>query len=472
MALERADVAVTGGILVSSQGMRRGDVFIKGGLVDSIEPPGSGRPAARVFDASGKFVLPGVIDAHNHPVYADRMDTLSVAAACGGITTVVCFIGAIKAWGKTGGLLDAAKDFIEEGEKASVIDFGAHCSLVRDDLETIETVVPTLVDLGVVSYKAFMAYAKRGMKLEDHELLRVMEVMAANRALFAVHAENGALIDYLQDRFVARGQTGPEYYYPSQPNLAEAEAAFRSASLASVARCPLYLVHLSARQSLEVVRLFRRWGEPTLFAETCLHYLTLTNEDVLKRGSLGKVGPPLREKADVEAMWAAVEEGLIDVVGSDFAGYMVQQKEPVRENIFKAPSGLPGIGDLLTLMYHEGINTGRITLPRLVALLCENPARIFGLYPKKGVLKPGSDADLVLFDPTVPHTIPPADPHLKTNYNMYAGRECLGAPTLVMQRGKVIVENGELKATPGQGRYLPRKLVDFGREEAHGRAAD
>jgi dihydropyrimidinase len=186
--------------------------------------------------------------------------------------------------------------------------------------------------------------------------------------------------------------------------------------------------------------------------------LTLTDEEMKKRGSLAKVGPPLREKKDVEEMWRAVKEGLIDVIASDAAGYTVKGKEPVWGDIFKAASGLPGVETMFTVVYDEGVNKGKITLPQLVKLTCENPAKIFGLYPKKGTLKEGSDADVVIFDPTLSYTIKAENQHLKADYSMYEGRGCLGAPVWVMQRGKILVENGQLKAEPGQGRYLPGKM--------------
>lgn len=455
-ALARVDLVVRGGLVVDGTGMRKHDVLIKDGIVVGLAAPGHGVKATQTLDAAGKLVLPGVIDAHNHPVYSDRIDTLSVSAALGGVTTVVSFVGAIKAWGKAGSLLDAVQDFIREGEAGSVIDFCAHGSLVRDDLEAIEETIPKLVELGVTSFKGFMAYSKRGMKLEDNDLLRVMRVIGVHGGLFCVHAENGTILDFLQDTFIAAGKITPEYHALAQPNIAESEAVLRIAALASVVDCPVYLVHLSARESLDVVRMCRGWARPVLYAETCTHYLTLTNADLLARGSLGKVGPPLRERADVEALWNAIREGVIDVIASDFAGHTTKNKEPIRDDIFKAPAGLPGVGSLLTVVYDEGVNRGRITIPRLVELLCERPARIFGLYPRKGALQPGSDADLVLFDPTVEHVIRASGQRLNTDYSMYEGRQCIGAPVLVMQRGRVIVENGEVRARPGQGSYVPR----------------
>jgi dihydropyrimidinase len=452
------DIRVHGGVVVNSDGMKRADVLIKDGLIAGLELPDAEqrRRASRVIDAAGKFVLPGIIDAHLHPVYADKIDTLSKSAAYGGITTLLPFVGAVKAWGKGGDLLDAVNDFIQEGESRSVLDFGMHCSLVHDDMETAADVIPKIIELGVNSFKGFMAYAKRGMMLTDDELLNVMEIISGCSGLFAVHAENGTALDYLEDKFAAEGKLGPQYYLPTHPNIAEAEAVFRVLTLAKITQCPLYLPHLSASEALDVLRLFKQWeGIPSLYTETCIHYLTLTDEMMTQMGSLAKVGPPLRQQRDIESMWKAVDEGLIDVIASDTAGHLSENKEPIWENIYKAASGLPGIESLFTVAYDEGINRGRVTLPQLVKLMAENPAKIFGLYPRKGILQEGSDADLVLFDPTIPHIIRAEEQHAKVDYSMYEGRACLGAPVLVMQRGNVLMEDGELKAKPGQGQYLP-----------------
>ena len=459
MAAKGADIAVKGGVLVDGKEMRRGDIFIKDGLVDGIERSESTRSAQSVIDATGKFVLPGIIEAHCHPVYADRFDTFSKSAAYGGITTIIPYIGVVKSWGKTGNLLNTVKEFIEEGQNTSMIDFAVNCTLVHSDMETAATLIPEIVGLGVTSFKGFMAYSKRGMMLQDEELIKLMEVIVQNRALYAVHAENGTVIDYLEGKFISQGKITPEFYYQSRPNILEAEAVFRVATLAKIMKCPLYLPHLSTRESLKVVKLFKDWGESTLFAETCTHYLTLTDEEVKKRGSLAKVGPPLRQQEDVEELWKAVKEGLIDVIGaSDAGGIRVHDKEPLWTDIFAAPSGLPGVETMFTVTYDEGVNKGRITLPQLVRLACENPARIFGLYPKKGVLENGSDADLVIFDPTIAHTIKAENQHTNCDYTVYDGRQCLGLPVLVMQRGNILMEHGKLMGVAGQGKYLPRKI--------------
>ncbi len=447
-------MAIKGGTLVNSQGMGPADIYIHDGIIDSIEPGESQRKANRVIDASGKFVLPGIIDSHLHPVYADRIDTLSQVAPLGGITTLIPYIGAVKAWGKTGNLIDAVKDFIEEGEKTSIVDFGIHCSLTLNDMETIDEAIPTAVEMGVNSFKVFMAYARRGMKLEDEHILKIMEIVAANKALLAVHAENGSIIDYLEDRFIGQGNFGPEFFAPSHPNISEAEAIFRILALSNTVECPLYLVHVTARESLDVIQMYRGWGKRDFYTETCPHYLTLTDEALLIQGSLAKMAPPLRKKEDVDALWQAAADGLIDVIGSDAAGHSIENKEPLKDNIFQSPNGIPGLETLFTVAYDEGVNRRKITLPRLVDLICENPAKIFGLYPRKGVLQEGSDADVLIFDPHVVHTVTAKNSPLKVGYSLFEGRECVGTPSLVMQRGRILLEEGKLKGQTGQGRFV------------------
>ena len=454
MTQDPCDIQIRGGVLVNSRELRLADVFIRNGVVDSIEVPESGRTARKVIDAKGKFVLPGIVEAHLHPVYADRLDTLSQAAVYGGITTLIPYIGAVKAWGVEGNLWDAVNYFIDEGARDSVIDFGLHCSLVSGDMAELENLVPRICARGVRSFKGFMAYKKRGMYLSDRDLLRILSALRDNGGLFCVHAENGDLCDFLEEGFAAAGKIGPEYYGPSRPGITEAEAAFRILSFAKVLDCPMYIVHVSTKEALDVIEMFRQWNSAPIFAETCTHYLTLTNEDTLKLGTLAKVSPPLRERDDVDALWQAIVAGKIDVIGSDTAGHMLKSKEPRFGNVFNAASGLPGQETMFTVTYDEGFNRRGVSLCRLVELMAEKPARIFGLHPRKGVLQAGSDADVLIFDPTREHIINATKTHTKTDYSMYENRRVLGAPELVMQRGEVLLENGELKATKGRAQFL------------------
>ncbi len=451
---KKADTAIKNGVLVTSRELKRADIYIKDGLVDSIESPDHDRSASKVIDASEKLILPGIIDAHLHPVYADRIDTLSKAAAVDGITTIIPYIGAVKAWGATGGLLDAIGDFIEEGERTSVIDFGIHGALMQHDVDDASATIPKSVARGIVSFKVFMAYKKRGMKLEDDDILKIMNLAAANNALLAAHAENGAVIDFLETAFIAEGKVSPEYHGRSHPGLCEAEAIFRLLMLGTVAACPVYIPHISAKESLDVVRQFKRWGGLEFYTETCPHYLTLTEADMSRWGSLAKMSPPLRGRDDVQALWQALHEGLIDVVGSDHAGHTTAANQPLQDRIFDAPNGIPGLDTVFKVVYEEGVNQGRITLSRLVEVMCEKPAKIFGLYPRKGTVAEGGDADIVLFDPAAATIIKAQHPLLNVDYSVYEGRSCLGAPVMVMQRGRILMEDGELKGTPGLGRFV------------------
>ena len=462
----RADVVVKGGLMVTGEAISRRDVLIAGGTVLETGADLSRREARRTIDASGKYVLPGAIDAHCHPVYSDKMDQYSICAAYGGITTVIAFIGNVSGWGLSGYTTDLIKGFIEEGERLSHLDFAVHGAYVPADENTLRRSVPELIRMGVISFKMFMAYRRRGMMISEEGMLQAMDLAAKDGGIAMVHAENGCCIDHLIDRYTAQGMTSPEWFLPSHPNILEAEGVHRAGVFSQVVGCPLYPVHLSTHEALPVVRGFREKGLP-LFTETCPHYLTLTNDEVLKKGALAKVGPPLRQREDCEALWEAVADGTIDVIASDSGGFTRVQKltgglstgtpdapaQPGGGNIFEARYGLNTIEFMVPMIWSQGVNTGRITLPRLVQLFCENPAKIFGLYPRKGALLPGSDADLVIWDPAKLHVVDRQ--HGNTDFSSFEGFELLGMPVLTMQRGEVVMEGGEIVGRGGRGRFLP-----------------
>ena len=454
MEKQKADIIVANGMVVSSLDIKPKDVVIKDGKILDTPEDAVAYEAGQIIDARGKYVLPGIIDAHFHPVYADRIDTLSKAAATGGITTLIPYVGAVAAWGQGGELVDSVQSFIEEGESSSILDFGIHCTFTQKDMATVEKSIPVLIEMGVVSFKGFTAYKKRGMKLEDEEILQIMGLIAMHNGVFATHCENGPMLDLLEDAAISRGDVKPEHYPATHPGISEAEAVFRVLSLAQISGCRMYLPHLSAKESLDVLRLFKSWNRQTIYAETCPHYLVFTDEELKKRGTLAKMSPPLRQQVDVDALWRAIKDGVIDVIGSDAAGHAVASNEPLHDDVFSAPHGIPGLDTMFSITYTEGVNKGRITLPHLVKMTSENPARIFGLYPQKGTLNPGADADVVIFDPSISHIVPEKNAYTKVDYSLYEGSQCLGAPTLVMQRGKIIMADGEIKATAGQGAYL------------------
>ena len=463
----QADYLITGGLVVSGESISRQDILVHGETIHEVAPDLSDTAAARVIDASGTYVFPGIVDAHNHPDNSDKMDTFSASAAFGGITTVIPFVRNSRSHGDARTTADTIRTFIEEGERTSYLDFGVHAILLGED--DVEDQVPELIRMGVISFKMFMTYPRRGMMMPDDKMLKAMALASDNGGVAMVHAENGYCIDYLVDRFAAEGRTSREHYAPSQPDILEIEAAARAATYATVTGCPLYIVHLSAKEILDVLTRFKGAGLQ-LYGETCPQYLDLTNEAVLQWGALGKIGPPLREKEDNEAMWQGVATNLIDTIGSDFCGYTRSQKYsggqsagPVVDrpegddtvSIFEASFGGNWAEQMLPVVYEEGINKGRITLCRLVQVMCENPAKIFGLYPKKGALKPGSDADIVLFDPSIQHTLSAEAQHCNADFTMFEGKEVLGKPVFSMQRGAIIVEGEELKRPPGQAKFFP-----------------
>ena len=466
MGTEKADVLVKGGRVVTGKDVAHLDLLIKDGRVQRLGEGLTQTEAARVIDASGKYVLPGAIDSHCHPVYSDKMDNYTICAAYGGITTVIAFVGNVSSWGFSGYTGDVIKEFIEEGERVSYLDFAVHGAYTTADEDAVSRSVPELIRMGVISFKMFMAYRRRGMMMSDEGMIKVMDLAARDGGLPMVHAENACCIDYLTDRYTEQGKTSAEWFLPSQPNILEAEGVHRAAVFSQMVGSPLYPVHLSTHEALPIVRGFREQGLP-LFTETCPHYLTLTNDEVLKKGALAKVGPPLRNQEDCDALWEAVADGTIDVVASDSGGFTRLQKltggqtaapeggpdKTEIENIFEARYGLNTIEFMVPVVWSNGVNNGLITLPRLVQLFCENPAKIFGLYPKKGTLETGSDADLVIWDPNVVHWV--EGQHGNADFSSFEGFELLGMPELTMQRGEVVMEKGKIVGRSGRGRFLP-----------------
>jgi len=462
--MAKADCVIREGLLVSGKGIIRADVLVGDGVIQGV---GQNFQAPKAIDASGKYVLPGIIDAHNHPVYADKMDTFSLAAAYGGVTTIIPFFGNLAAWGTTGKTAEIIARMIEEGERTSYLDFAIHGTFVAED--DVRAEVPRLIKMGVPSFKMYMTYPRRGMMMPDDKMLQAMAIAAAEGGMAMVHAENGYAIDYLVEKFTAEGKVSREYFLPSQPNILEIDAVQRAATYAVLTDCPLYCVHLSAREAPEIMARMKQEGR-RIYGETCPQYLSLTNQAVLERGALGKVGPPLREKEDNEAIWQGLASHAIDTVASDSCNVKAAQKEwggastdfisgpgakPRPGNIFEARFGMPSVETMLPVVYHDGVNGGRITLPRLVQTMCENPAKIFGLYPKKGVIQKGSDADLVIFDPSVATTIRAARMHGNADFTMFEGKEAMGAPVFSMQRGDVIIADGQCKRKQGNAYFLP-----------------
>jgi len=441
---EHLDVLVRGGLVVTAQGIARADVGMHDGKVAEIAPQIAQERAARVIDATSKLVLPGVVDVHVHPVYLDNLGGASVTAAYGGVTTMIHY-----AYVKPGErVIPTLEKFRNDGLAHSLLDFALHGGLF--DVEHQLEDVPAAFKLGVTSFKVFMTYAKLRWMTNDYWLTALMDVVAKERGLVMVHAENGLATDYLEDKYLREGRPPAEVFTAMCPALLEAEAINRAMSLAQVMGCPLYVPHVSAAACLEPLRRARKLGWK-VYGETCPQYITLTEGTTLRMGPLAKIGPPLRMPEDNEALWQGLADGTLVTVASDHA----PKSKRWEDDFFQAPFGSPQIETMLTVVYHAGINGGKISLPRLVEVMSETPAKLFGLYPQKGTLQVGSDADLVILDPTRRHTLSAASQHSGAGYTLYEGREVTGAPILTMQRGEVIVEEGRLVAQPGRAHFLP-----------------
>ena len=453
------DVLVKGGQLVSGSGVQEADLAIQDGKIVGVVGPGLITEAGHSIDATGKLVLPGVVDSHFHcrnrtPVpLVDDMLTGTTSAAHGGVTTVIAYV-----WGPPGEpFAQAIEAFKEDSASKTMTNFAIHCGL-RPDMELLRG-IPQVLDLGVRSFKFMLDYRRTGagrMFDPDH-LVAGMDIIARSGGQAIVHPEDGFLIDYLEERSIAEGNTRPEDFLPTRPSLAEATSARHVIRLSRVLHCPLYLVHLTCRESLaELVE--GRQQDGKLGAETQIQYLLLTDELMNSRGPLGKIGPPLRSGDDHEALWNAVSEGIIETISSDHAPYL-QEAKHATDNIFDVPFGMPSVETLLPLTYWEGVAKGHISLPRLVQVLAENPARRFGLYPRKGSLQQGADADLVIFDPNEEWTISADGLHTAADFTPYEGWTIKGRVVSVLLAGELLLENGKLSKSPGVGRFVPQQTL-------------
>jgi dihydropyrimidinase len=459
---------IANGLVVTGSGAQHADVLVEGETIARVGPD-IAQSADRVIEADGCCVLPGIIDAHTHPVYLDDIESLAITAAHGGVTTLIHY-----AYAKPGDrLLDTIHRFREEGEGASVLDFALHGGLF--DAEHQSSEIPEAIARGVTSHKMFMTYAKLGWMTDDYQLMRTLDVLGRAGGMGMVHAENGLATDYLQDKLSWAKQDPRQSFVATRPAILEAEAVHRAIAMARVAGCSLYIPHVSAGSAIEEIARARSRGF-RVFGETCPQYLTLTNDDLLRLGPLLKIGPPLRDESDRAALWRALANAVLDVIASDHAA----KDKRIDDDFFEAPYGSPQVETMLALAYHGGVAEERLSLPRLVQVMCENPARIFGLHPRKGTIRSGSDADLVVFDPARPFTITHATQHSNAPYTAYEGRECAGAPVLTMQRGEVVLQDGKLVARTGRGRFLrtnagkvrPEELINRERGREPGMGGD
>lgn len=438
------DLLFKNGTVVTGSGIKRADVAVKGqkfALIDSNIPA---EDAKKVIDASNMYLFPGIIDVHIHPVYLDDVEGSSRVAAYGGTTTLMHFAYARKGEG----LLDQVSKMLEDASKRSLLDFSLHGGVWEAEKQLDD--LPAVMKLGVRTFKFFLTYLKQGWNTDDYQLIRAMDLLAQHGGMAMVHAENGGGIDYLEDKYLKGPKASAKMFNASRPPAFEEEAIYRSIFLAESMGCPLYIPHVTSKRALRPLRMAKEMGLP-VFAETCPQYLTLTEKIIEDRGSLAKIGPPIRSQEDQDALWDGLANGVLDIVASDHAP---KAKNPKADFLMEG-FGAPQAESLLPVTYDWGINKGKISLVRLAQVLSENPARVFGLYPKKGAIEVGSDADLCVFDPNREYTISAENQHSAVGYTLFDGRKVLGWPEMTFQRGKPVLINGELAAKSGAGEFLP-----------------
>src|SRR5881409_4412271 len=459
-------VLIKGGRIVTAADDYVGDIYIEGERI-SLIGESLDVEAERVIDAAGKYVLPGCVDPHTHldmpfggTTTIDDVQSGQTAAAFGGTTCHVDFIIQPQGWT----FAEAIDEWRAKANGKQVIDMGYHIAVTDlKDGGTVEELA-TLPDQGVTSYKLFMAY-KGAIMVDDETLFRTMQVAADTGALVVVHAENGDAIDVLVKQALARGETEPKYHALTRPPETEGEATNRAIQLARVAGCNLYVVHVSCRESVGPIARARDAGWD-VWGETCTQYF-FVDETFLERpsfeGAKYVYTPPPRAKANQDVLWNAVRTDVLSAISTDHCAYLFKgQKDAGLQDFRQIPNGAPGLENRLQMIHHFGVREGRISLNRMVELLCTNPAKLFGLYPRKGTLAVGSDADVVVFDPEKRITLSAKTHHSKVDYNLFEGTSVQGSPEVVLLRGNVLVESDELVARPGIGEFVKR--ARFGEE--------
>ncbi|MGH2683585.1 MAG: dihydropyrimidinase [Actinomycetota bacterium] len=448
---------IKGGTVVTASETLNADVLVEEEKVSAIGL-NLDVQADTTIDASDRYVMPGGVDPHTHmdlpfggSFCSDDFSTGTRAAAFGGTTTIVDF--ALQDAGE--GLRQGLDRWFEKAQKAQT-DYGFHM-IVREVTDQVLQEMDELVGEGITSFKLFMAYPGVFM-LDDASIFRAMQRAARSGALIMMHAENGGPIDILVQQYLAEGKTDPVNHGLTRPASMEGEAVHRVFKLAELAGTPAYIVHLSSRDALDAVREARDRGLPA-FAETCPQYLYLSLDDLARPGFEGAkfvCSPPLRPKDHQEDLWKGLVNGDLQIVATDHAPFNYKgQKDLGEGNFAKIPNGLPSVEDRFTLLF-QGVNEGRIGLNRFVELVATAPAKMFGLYPRKGTIAPGSEADIVIFDPHHERVISAETHHMNVDYSCFEGMKVRGLPEVVLQRGKVLVENGEWHGKEGDGRFVPR----------------
>ena len=463
---------IKGGTVISATGADPADVLVEGERVVAVLESGSAianaaEADAEVINAKGKYVIPGGVDVHTHmelpfggTFASDTFESGTIAAAWGGTTTIIDF--AVQSFGRQ--VRECLDEWHGKAEGNCAIDYGFHM-IIGDVNEASLKEMDILVDEGISSFKLFMAYP--GVFLsDDRQILQAMQTCADNGGMIMMHAENGIAIDLLAEQAVLRGETGPVNHGLVRRQELESEATHRAIKLAKVGASPLYIVHLSASGALEEVARARNEGA-NVFAETCPQYLYLSLEEHLGapgfEGAKYVCSTPLRSKHEHHHadLWKGLRANDLSVVSTDHCPFCFKDQKELGMDDFRAiPNGIGGVEHRMDLIY-QGVVAGEITLPRWVELCSTTPARMFGIYPQKGTIQPGADADIVLYDPNATWTISVDNHHMNMDYSAYEGFEVQGKVDTVMSRGKVIVKDDAFHGKAGDGKYLKRGLSQY-----------
>lgn len=463
------DLIIKRGTVVSADSSYLADIAIKDSKIVAISETGIFDSAKRVIDAAGKYVLPGIIDPHCH-IHAgvngiyDTLDfyTASRCAAFGGVTTMLDFSESKK--GKS--VLEAIKERHEE-MKACAVDYGIHAKFVEANDKIIEE-IKDIVAYGCPTFKLFMTYRKSGVMIEDDDILKVMAEARAQGAMPGFHCESNALVEYCTEKLCQEGNRAWSAFPLSRPNICELEAVNRIIAYAKFMDCPIYIFHLSTGEAMDAVYNAQKAGIKVT-AETCPHYLTLTDEVYQTAdGHLNMMSPPLRSEKDLNKLWEGLADGTLTIIGSDNCTFTREIKEQnlevnedgsVKPDFTKVISGSCGVEERLALLISEGINKGRISWNQLVKMTSLNPAKTFGLYPQKGAIQVGFDADMVIVDPEKEVTLSDETLHYGIGYTIYQGITPKGWPVMTIRRGDILVEDGKFLGEKGSGQFLHRKLT-------------
>lgn len=460
------DLVIRGGTVVSDTQTYKADVGIKGDKIVALDQGLNN--GAREIDAAGRLVMPGGIDTHCHveqlsgmgKMGADNWYSASVSAAFGGTTMIVPFA----AQHRGNSLRKVAEDYAELARKQSVIDYSYHLILSETDPQTLHADLPELIRGGITSFKVYMTYDQ--LKIDDYQLLDVLAVAARERALVMVHAENNDVIRWVSQHLLERGYTAPKFHGTSHVALAESEATNRVIQLSRLFDVPVLIVHVSATEALATIQAAQKIGT-RVYGETCPHYLVLTEDDMDLPGTEGAkycCSPPLRDAKAQANLWEGLINGTLQTLSSDHAPYRYDESGKIpfgdKTTFKQMANGMPGLEARLPLLFSEGVGAGRITLPQFVALSATNHAKMYGIFPRKGLIAVGADADIAIWNPEREVTLSASRLHDRTGYTPYEGRVVKGWPEVVVSAGRVIVQNGTLHAEPGSGRFIPRGIPE------------